>query len=533
MSALVEITSLVIADELDVAMKRSAARLAKLAALQGDDVQEAGLLGAVSALRKYVPALADTAEAVAEGMGGLKPSSDAPPATAAAVLAAELDRCAAGAPGAMESAAAWARALAGRDGLDAPAALALARFAALAGDEASAEAAAKAVAGISDADAIASTLCKARAAALLGTEESVSAARAVFESVEQDVLGPGGSLSSGSDPLAQAHWIALSGELYAADQHVRYLDAVERAVLNQVPFEMTDDGGGVLGRTLGGDIGRVDDATATPAVAQSLARAAGSVLFVDKDGALVSSQPSNAVAEIEIGGRARLRCLASTQLPTRGWSSWEFEPNVVTGGTEPSVSTTRRTGRRQRAAMRTFETATAPKAAPPVTFTFRVRVPTWAAGAKIPPFVKVDGERASVKRSQGFLSFDVNTGRATKIEVTFSITANIIEGQSAASWAREVALCYGPLVMTANAQYNPTEDLGLPMRVTSSLEEIELVADIRRRLPVLQAMVLGGGGRPNRVLFSPLSDVGGFTSGIGGAQPVQCPPFRTWHRWGR
>ena len=72
----------------------------------------------------------------------------------------------------------------------------------------------------------------------------------------------------------------------------------------------------------------------------------------------------------------------------------------------------------------------------------------------------------------------------------------------------------------------------MPLRIVSPVEEFKTVADVRRRLPVVEAKALGGGGRVVPILFSPISNVGGLVDGPG-AGPVRCAPFRTWHRLGR
>jgi hypothetical protein len=362
----------------------------------------------------------------------------------------------------------------------------------------------------------------------------MAAARTAFKDVEEKDLLPGGAPARATDPVTGAAWIALARTLYATDRHVRYLDAIESATLNHLLFSLTSDGGAAAGRTLEGAAGQVDDTFAVSAAAGSLAIAADTTLFVDADGTLVCSQPANAVVELVVGGSASMRCLVSTQLPARGWSSWVFEPGLAVAAAAPAVATTRRTSRHQRTAvLQQSAPAASPAGAERFVFAFRVRVPKWAADAKIPPFVKIDGERANVKRSGGFIAFEVPSDRETRIEITFTMDPGLVDRESKVSWAREVAIVYGPSMLTAMARYNPDEDLGLPLRITSTLEELTVVTDVRRRLPVLQATVLSGGGRASRSLFTPISDVGGFTAGIGGRQDVLCQPFRTWHRWGR
>jgi DUF1680 family protein len=166
----------------------------------------------------------------------------------------------------------------------------------------------------------------------------------------------------------------------------------------------------------------------------------------------------------------------------------------------------------------------------PQLFRFLVRVPKWAQEKA--PQVRVDRQKAKVSQSGGFLEFEVSTDSVTEIEVVFGAAPGLVERQSPASWAREVALTCGPLVLTASGAVNPGEAVRLPLRITSELSEIEVVADIRRRLPVLRAKALSG-SRVRPVLFSPLSEVGGFSQGLGKGSAVACAPFRTWHRRGR
>ncbi|MHC5054727.1 MAG: hypothetical protein ACYTKD_08420 [Planctomycetota bacterium] len=229
-----------------------------------------------------------------------------------------------------------------------------------------------------------------------------------------------------------------------------------------------------------------------------------------------------------------MRCLVSTQLPVRGWTKWTFEPLKVS--TAPSASTsTLRPARRKRMVTPAPEAAEAPereRAAAPATFVFAVRVPGWAADDKGGPMVKVDKQKANVRNSGGFLTFEVPTDRTSEIEVVLRIGPGVIDRQSPVSWAKEAAVTYGPLVLTAGARLNPGENLSMPLRIISPVAELSAVADVRRRLPVVEAKALGGGGRVVPVLFSPLSDIGGLTEDLG-AGSVRCAPFRTWHRLGR
>jgi hypothetical protein len=338
---------------------------------------------------------------------------------------------------------------------------------------------------------------------------------------------------------------------------VRYLDAIEKAYYNAVLFAQTDDGAGVEGRTLDGAPGEADDLAATPALALALATAGDHVLTTDADGALVSGISSNAsatlsVGEAEGGGKPRLRVLVQTQVPARGWTSWVFDPLREASDSAPVSAVTRRTARRQRAAMRSVPAAPAGKQVAPATFAFRVRVPKWAirpkreaddngegmSGAPAStrgrgPGVKIDGRPANVKRSGGFYRFEVPTDRRTKIEVTFDIGPWMLDRKSAVSWGSEVAVGYGPLLLTALARLNPDEDLGMPLRIMSQVKELELAGDIRRRMPLVQAKALGAGGRAFRILLAPVSEVGGFACGAGGRRAVRCQKFRTWHRRGR
>jgi len=149
MPARARIEKLAALDELDMRMRRVAARLSRLApgvansasAPEGAAVAAAYLQGA-SALSGRVPELRDTADRLAEAVSSLEPRPEMSPETAGCVVLAELARAAAGDEKALERAAVWARRLSSAEGAEgAPepgglgprAALALAKAAAATG----------------------------------------------------------------------------------------------------------------------------------------------------------------------------------------------------------------------------------------------------------------------------------------------------------------------------------------------------------------------------------------------------------------
>lgn len=489
------------------------------------------MLHSASALSRWEPVLGTACGELAAALAGAQGSGQDPEAILAWLSCADS-----GDESALGRAVGLARGLADSpEKLDGMATLALAKVAVATSDEKLLQAARTAAFAAPQEEPLHLALARSRAMLCLGGEEAVSAAKAVQDRACRQWLLPTGGVSPdcvNSAPESDAQWVALASELYNASPHVRQLDIIEAAAFNQLLFEQSDDGGGITQRTLDGAPGNVEDLKATPMLSLALATVASRTLFVDHDGALAAGFPVNASAVLALESGLQMRCLVSTQLPVRGWTCWLFEPKDPPISA-PIVTTTRRTARRQRPELAAQSPAETRKEETPATFAFRVRVPKWALDEKNPPVVKVDGEKANVKKAGGFLYFEVPTGRPTKIEVILNVKPGMFDRQSVASWAREVALSYGPLVLTVSGRLNPGEDLGLPLRLVSTLEELELVADIRRRLPVLEAKALGGGGRVGRVLFSPISELGGMALGQGGTHKVLCPPFRTWHRLGK
>jgi hypothetical protein len=539
-----QVQSLVIMDELDCRMRRTAARLASLArraigSAPAEPVASAPLLEGLACLARHVPELAGPGDELAEAVAAVEPR----PGTGAptpAVLSALVERASAGDASALERAAAWAKVLSASGGSRTPeGALALARFATASGEsfslpEGLEEPADRPPEGRQEG---AAAVRFARCLVAAGDERS----REVSERALGVRPGPAGGVGGagadetrgGTEPSLTADRLALSSELWDSEGHVRHLDAIERAVLNRALFAQTDDGAGVVGRTHGGACGAAEDDLATPALARSLALAADRVLFADAGGALVSGLPSNASAVVTVGGTSRLRCIVSTQLPLRGWSSWTFEPINASGGGAAPSSSTQRPGRRQRQVVRRAGEEEHTSGSGPAEFSLRVRVPKWAVGGKAGPSVKIDGKRAGAKKTGGFLVFDLPADRPSRVEVILDIAPGLIERRSAVSWASEVALVYGTLILTAGSRLNPGEDLTAPLRIVSERDDLELAGDIRRRFPLVAARAVGGGGREGCVLFSPLADVGGLAAGTGGSHPVTCDGFRTWHRRGR
>jgi hypothetical protein len=553
MPASARIEKLVILDELDTRMRRTAARLSALASgvadsaatPEGAAVAAAHLAGAL-ALAPSVPEMDAVVDELKGAVARLAPMPGMPPETVALVALAELDLAATGDEQALERAAAWARRLSSPEGaegapesgcLGARAALALAKAATAMGEARFREAAEREIAALPTEGEGAAPVVVARALAVLGGDDRIAQARAACEAAAF-CLACSGAEPAGTDAVATADAILLASELMAASGDTRgsaqYLDAIERAALNDLLFEQTDCGAAVAGRTLDGEAGSVDDAAGTPALARGLACTARHSLTADAEGRVVAGIAANAVATVRVGGLTDMRCIVSTQLPVRGWTRWTFEPAKASSAPSASASTLR-PARRKRIVTPVPGAAAAPEreAEPaPATFTFLVRVPGWASSEKGGPVIKVDKQKASVKNADGFLVFEVPTGRTTEIEVVVRMAPGVVDRQSPVSWAKEAAVMYGPLVLTASARLNPGENLSMPLRIVSPVAEFVVAADLRRRLPVVEVKALGGGGRVAPVLFSPLSEVGGLAEGPDGAG-IRCAPFRTWHRLGR
>jgi len=553
MPARARIENLVILDELDMRMRRTAARLSMLAggvansaATPDGAAALAAHLAGASALAAHVPEMEAVVDELKLAVARLEPSPGMPPETVARISIAELELASAGDEQALERATVWARRLSSPEGaegapepgsLGARATLALAKAAAATGEARFREAAEREIAALPAEGHGAAPVVVARALVALGGSDQLDRARAACEQATF-CRACTSAESAGSDPSATAEAILLASELMAASGDTlggaHYLDAIERAALNDLLFEQTDCGAAVTGRTLDGDAGSVDDAAGTPALAQALACTARHSLAADAEGRIVAEIAANAVATVRVGEGTDMRCIVSTQLPVRGWTKWTFEP--AKAASTPSASTsTLRPARRKRVVTPAPGSAPAPEReaeTAPATFAFLVRVPGWASREKGGTVVKVDRQKANVRSSDGFLMFEVPTGRTTEIEVVVRMGPGVVDRQSPVSWAKEAAVMYGPLVLTASARLNPGENLSMPLRIISPVAEFAVAADLRRRLPVVEVKALGGGGRVVPVLFSPLSDVGGLAEGPGG-KVVHCAPFRTWHRLGR
>jgi len=543
----VRVRSIAVIDEIEARMRRTAGRLAALVPeVAGADLADpvqlraaASRAAGAAALSRHVPAARAISDELAALLAKARPARDLPASAVAEVVSAEIERALAGDDGALERAAAWAAPLAGM--IDEPeAALALARCWMATGEEDLADAAARvaehADGGIVRARALAA-LCAGSEERAERQEQALALARGVFADVARGGLLPTGGIAAaeadtgGSDPVADAQWAGLACDLWEAEGEMRYLDALELTALNQMLFEQTDDGAAVAGRSLDGARGKADDATGTGALARSLAAAADRVLMRASDEALVAGLFSNAIALFSVGA-SDMRCIAATQIPVRGWVSWVFEPARETRMAAPVTAATHKSARRQRM-LASSQNAEAPAAAggpAPQTCAFRVRVPGWARQGQAAPVVKVDGAKAGVKQAGDALEFELRTDRATKIEVIFEPKPAYIMRRCAASWGAEVAVSYGPILLATSSIHNGGEGFAMPARIVSDEKDLELVADIRRRMPLVQAKVLGGTGR---LLFSPVAEVGGIAGPPGGGGEVACAPFRAWHRRGR
>lgn len=555
MSHQLEIRAHIMLDELAVRMRRTAARLAALAGMAArerwDLAATAKLLRGAGPLSKWVPSL----QPAVEELAGLIPKEPSPSnEDEAAHVTLALLATPSGGEESLARAERWAGSVPkGTGQVRSLAFHALGELFEATGEERFREAASEGLQPYLSGEAAlertgqpARELAGARALLAFEPREGcLEAARSFHEDLSGAGEPPLGGAMGGqrhdlTDPALEAEWLALTARLWDVERKVTYLDAVERSLWNSLPFGQTDDGGGIIGRSPDGARGEVEDREATPALARGLAEAASCFIFPDGEGGLVAGLFGNAVMLFKSGSRS-LRCTVSTQLPVRGWTRWIFEPaHEPTAGVLSSAATTRRTARRRKspAELAREQEGEAPRAEARLpaaraaeTFTFKVRVPRWALEGER-AVVKVDGAPKSVTKQKGFIRFEVPVARRSQIEVIFSVKPGLLERTGVGTWSKEVAVIYGGLVLTAAGPLNPGQDLGLPLRLAlTSPEELEPVCDIRRRLPVVQAKVLGGG--TGRALFSPLCDLGGMAGGIGGTHPVRSDPFRTWHRLGK
>jgi len=222
--------------------------------------------------------------------------------------------------------------------------------------------------------------------------------------------GPGDS----DDAAATADWLLFSLNLWYRTGRPQYIEMVERILLNHLPFAQTADGQFTSHNDLHGRQGHTDLAATGEG-----ARAMSHVL-----GAICSARRRNACVNLYIPSTVRLRLEHGVEVALTQTTAFPAN-GTVTIAVEPSR---------------------------PSRFTLCLRQPSWSTGHTL----TVNGEPVDAKVENGTITVSRTWQADDRVVLTLSMGLRVERRLGSRPGTHQVALCYGPLVMCVDSQYNPS-----------------------------------------------------------------------------
>jgi uncharacterized protein len=291
-----------------------------------------------------------------------------------------------------------------------------------------------------------------------------------------------------NETCADADWLRLNLQLWRLMGEARYMDLAERILLNQLYFNQTDSGGFCYLRGLHNRAGAVFDACCS----HHGPRAYYEILRY-----IYTTGPQSLWLNLFMEGEARIELEA--------------------GRLSFSTSITNE--------VKLLKLSLIVQEAPATAVRLRIRVPGWANqtvlllnGVELSEYVLEDG----------YAQIERNWFTGDSLEIDFSLTLEVICGQLLGEHvlaADEAAVFYGPWLLCLNDTYN----LSVPIHL------------VRLKLPLnpsdgfrVQAnnRIEAGGVSPHsnheRLVFTPLAEVGGIPSGSGRIHTVRSPYYKVW-----
>ena len=162
---------------------------------------------------------------------------------------------------------------------------------------------------------------------------------------------------------------------------------------------------------------------------------------------------------------------------------------------------------------------------PPYPVALHVRVPRWAGRANL----AVNGQLVVEADGPGYTAVERVWVSGDRLEVRYPRQIRIQRGHGLGQHvlrADEVAVFYGPDLYCLSDRWNPAVRLHLVhVALTETSAGDSFLAPASKRL---EADGITPEGDQVRLVFSPLSEVGGVANGQGRSHPVSTAPFRVW-----
>jgi DUF1680 family protein len=293
-----------------------------------------------------------------------------------------------------------------------------------------------------------------------------------------------------NETCADADWLRLNLQLWQFTREARYMDLAENALVNQLYFAQVDSGAFCYLRGLQNRGGATFDVCCS----HHGPRAMWEVMRY-----LYTAEARSVWVNLLLDGAARLSLGED-------------------GDTLSVVSQVRyETG-----AIVLTVTLDDP---PPYPVVLRVRVPQWAGQASL----SLNGQPTADSVGPGYASLERVWAAGDRLEMRYPRRVRVERGNRLGQHVLhpdEVAVFYGPDLYCLSERWNPAVRLHLVhVALTETSASDAFFAPASKRL---EADGITAEGDQVRLVFSPLSEVGGVANGQGRSHPVSTAPFRVW-----
>jgi DUF1680 family protein len=290
-----------------------------------------------------------------------------------------------------------------------------------------------------------------------------------------------------NETCADADWLRLNLQFWRLTGERQYIDLAERILINQLYFNQTDNGGFCYLRGLHNRAGAVFDACCS----HHGPRAYYEILRY-----IFTTGPQSIWLNFYMEGEARI----------------ELDAGIF--GISTSITNE----------VELLKSTLLVQEAPAIAVRLRIRVPGWSGQTVL----LLNGVELEHVLKDGYAQLDRVWSTGDVLEIRFSLTLQIICGQLLGEHvlaADEAAVFYGPWLFCLNDNYNLTIPLHLVrLKLPNNPQDGFKVLAINR----IEAKGLTPHSAEERLVFSPLAEVGGTPSGSGRIHTVRSPYYKVW-----
>lgn len=290
-----------------------------------------------------------------------------------------------------------------------------------------------------------------------------------------------------NETCADADWLRLNLQLWRLTGEARYMDLAERILLNQLYFNQVDNGGFCYLRGLQNRAGAVFDACCS----HHGPRAYYEILRY-----IYTTGPQSLWINLYMEGEARIELDA--------------------GRLGFSTSITHEAG--------LLNSTLLVQEAPAAPVRLRIRAPGWVGQTVL----LLNGVQLEYVTEDGYAQIERIWSAGDRLEIRFSLTLQVIRGQVLGQHvlvAGEAAVFYGPWLFCLNDKYNSAVPLHL---VRLSLPPHPPDGFKVQEYNRLVAEGVAPKSNQERLVFTPLAEVGGAPSGSGRIHTVRSPYYKVW-----